>query len=164
MPEVGYELRIGVDVRNDGVFATRAFEETETVMLDVPGCRTASNHSHANQVSLTEWVLEDGLNAKVNHSCDPNCGVRPSGNVDGFEFVARRPIATGEEITFDYAMRNYVIEHFPAACLCGTAECRGLISGWKDLPASRKAMYGELVAPYLLELDRELAIDVSSAV
>ena len=41
-----------------------------------------------------------------------------------FDFVARRPITAGEEITFDYAMRNYVIEHFPPACLCGTELCQ----------------------------------------
>lgn len=156
--DVGYELRVGVDERNDGVFATRGFRAGETVMLGVSGRRTASNHSHANQISLEEWVLEDGLGPKVNHSCDPNCGVRPSADVDGFDFVARRPIAAGEEITFDYAMRNYVIEHFPADCLCASAACRGSIAGWQNLPASRKAAYGELVAPYLLELDRASAI------
>jgi hypothetical protein len=161
MQDDGYELRSGIDDRNDGVFATRAFAEGDTVMLGVAGRRRHTNPSHANQVSLTEYVMETGLGPKVNHSCDPNCGVRPSTHVDGFDFIARRPIADGEELTFDYAMRNYSIDHFPHECLCGSEECRGLITGWRDLPASRKADYGELVAPYLLELDRELAIDVS---
>ena len=72
-----------------------------------------------------------------------------------FDFVARRPIGAGQEVTFDYAMRNLTIDHFPAACLCGAARCRGSVTGWKDLPAARKADYGELVAPYL----RTIAVD-----
>lgn len=163
MHDQGYELRRGIDDRNDGVYATRCFAAGETVMLGVPGRPAAANHSHANQVSLTEWVFEDGLGPKVNHSCDPNCGVRFNAEVDGFDFVALTPIAAGEEITFDYAMRNHVIEHFPRRCLCGAHNCRGTITGWKDLPAERKAAYGELVAPYLRALDRERARDATCA-
>jgi hypothetical protein len=153
MDDADYELRSGVDDRDDGVFATRGFAVGDTVMLGVPGRPAPANHSHANQVSLTQWVFEDGLGAKVNHSCAPNCGVRVNAGVEGFDLVAIAPIAAREEITFDYAMRNYVIEHFPLSCLCGAEECRGRITGWKDLPAERKEAYGGLVAPYLLEAD-----------
>ena len=153
----GCELRTGVDARTDGVYATRDFAVAETVMLGVPGRPAEANHSHANQVSLTEWVFEDGLGPKVNHSCDPTCGVRVSDAVEGFDFVALRPIAAGDEITFDYAMRNYVIEHFPDRCLCGAANCRATITGWMDLAAERKAAYGDLVAPYLLAADAPAA-------
>jgi hypothetical protein len=163
MHDEGNELRTAVDDRNDGVFATRAFAAGDTVMLGVPGRPAPGNHSHANQVSLTEWVFEDGLGPKVNHSCDPNCGVRVNPAVGGFDFVALRPIAAGDELTFDYAMRNYVIEHFPPTCLCGTARCRGRVTGWRDLPAERKAAYGELVAPYLREADRDRAADAAFA-
>jgi hypothetical protein len=65
-------------------------------------------------------------------------------------------IGAGEELTFDYAMRNFTIDHFPAVCLCGAARCRGSITGWKDLPAARKDDYGELVAPYLRTMDDEI--------
>ena len=162
MHDEGCELRIGVDDRNDGVFATRDFATGDTVMRGAPGRPAPANHSHANQVSLTAWVFEEGLGAKVNHSCDPNCGVRVN-EAGGFDFVALEPIAAGAEITFDYAMRNYVIEHFPAVCLCGTDACRGEVTGWKDLPTVRKAAYGDLVAPYLLEADGARMADASFA-
>jgi hypothetical protein len=73
------------------------------------------------------------------------------------DFVARQSIVMGEEITFDYAMRNYSIEHFPGGCLCGADKCRGSVTGWKDLSIERKVDYVGSVAPYLLEIDRELA-------
>jgi hypothetical protein len=34
----------------------------------------------------------------------------------------------------------------------------GSITGWKDLSDERKAAYRGLVAPYLLEIDRETAV------
>ena len=92
------------------------------------------------------WARHGGLGPKVNHSCDPNCGVRLNDG-QAFDFVARRRIGPGQELTFDYAMRNFTIDHFPAVCLCGAARCRGSVTGWKDLPAARKADYGDLVAP-----------------
>ncbi len=97
-----------------------------------------------------------GLVTKVNHSCDPNCGIRL--NFSGaHNFVAREPIVAGQEITFDYAMRNYTVEHFPAHCQCGSRHCRDHITGWKDLPGQRKADYRGFVAPYLPDIDNQCA-------
>ena len=114
-----------------------------------------SNHSHASQVGERRFVLHAGLISKVNHSCLPNCGIKVNGG-GGHDFVAMRTIAEGEEITFDYAMRNHRIEYFPDKCRCGSERCRGSITGWKDLPDSYKLDYEGFVAPYLLEMDSEL--------
>ena len=67
--------------------------------------------------------------------------------------VARQPIVAGQEITFDYAMRNYTVEHFAAHCSCGSRHCRDRITGWKNLPTQRKAGYHGFVAPYLIDID-----------
>jgi uncharacterized protein len=116
----------------------------------------AGNHSHATQVGPSRWALHGGLGPKVNHSCDPNCGVRLN-EAEAFDFVARRAIGRGQELTFDYAMRNFTVDHFPSTCLCGASQCRGSVTGWKDLPEQRKADYGELVAPYLRTMDDDRA-------
>lgn len=146
--EDGVVLRTAHDGTGDGVLATRAFATGETVMVGVLVGELGGNDSHATQVALDRWVRHGGLGPKVNHSCDPNCGVRLNSG-GAFDFVARRPVVAGQELTFDYAMRNYTVEHFPAACLCGAAGCRGRVTGWKDLPAARREDYGDLVAPYL---------------
>ena len=65
----------------------------------------------------------------INHSCDPNCETRL---VDGgVHIYARRAIARGEELCFDY---GYVREarHTPEMlashpCRCGSATCRGTL-------------------------------------
>jgi uncharacterized protein len=155
VPEAeGVELRRTADGKGDGVLATRAFAAGETVMVGFLVGAPTGNDSHATQVGPGRWARHGGLGPKVNHSCDPNCGVRLNDG-QAFDFVARQPIGAGQELTFDYAMRNFTIDHFPTVCLCGAARCRGSITGWKDLPAARKADYGELVAPYVRTMDHE---------
>ncbi|MFI9559332.1 SET domain-containing protein [Nonomuraea endophytica] len=147
-----YELR-STDSKGEGVFATRTFQIGQTVMVGVIDRELDRNHAHASQVSANRFVLHRGLISKVNHSCDPNCGVRLNAG-GAHDYVARQPIAKGQEITFDYAMRNYSVEHFADHCQCGSPRCRDRITGWKDLPAARKADYHGLVAPYLTAIDQ----------
>lgn len=148
---VGYELRATAENKGDGVFATRCFDVGETVMIGMIKRRLAENTSHATQVGRFSYVELGGLGSKVNHSCDPNCGVRLNSS-GAYDLIARRVVVGGDEITFDYAMRNFSIEHFPSRCLCGSKLCRGSVTGWKDLPDERRAAYAGLVAPYLLEI------------
>ena len=128
MTHAGYELSLSGDGRGDGVFATRSFQPGETVMVGEIDRRLPQNHSHATQIGPTEYVQLSGLGSKVNHSCDPNCGIRVN-DAGAPDLVARRNIGAGEEITFDYAMRNYSVEHFPSRCRCGAARCRGTVTG-----------------------------------
>lgn len=76
----------------------------------------------------------------INHSCDPNCGIKGS-----LQIVAMRNIDPGEEVTFDYAISessNYQIQ-----CRCGSAKCRKLITGndWKipELQIRYKGYFSE---------------------
>jgi hypothetical protein len=144
----GVELRTTAD-KGEGIFATRSFPLGETVMVGRIDSELDHNHSRASQVSEHRFVLHGGLIPKVNHSCEPNCGIHLNSS-GAHDLIARQRIAPDEEITFDYAMRNYVVEHFPADCRCGSRRCRGRISGWRDLSAQRKADYHGYVAPYLM--------------
>lgn len=73
-------------------------------------------------------TYEDFINQKVyvNHSCNPNCGMRGE-----ITCVAMRDIMVGEEITQDYGLlddSDYKLE-----CTCGALNCRKIITGqdWK---------------------------------
>ncbi|WP_371621520.1 SET domain-containing protein-lysine N-methyltransferase [Streptomyces sp. NBC_01116] len=151
----GFELR-GTPGKGEGIFATRPFRVGETVMVGVIDRELDRNHSHASQVGAQRFVLHGGLVPKVNHSCEPNCGIRLNAS-GAHDYVARAPIAAGHEISFDYAMRNYAVGYFAAYCRCGSHNCRGRITGWQDLPARRKADYEGFVAPYLIEIDHQAA-------
>ncbi|MDA3901443.1 MAG: SET domain-containing protein [Spirochaetes bacterium] len=139
--------------RGEGVFAVRAIDAGETVMVGEIEKELEENHSHASQIGEDRYVFHAGLISKVNHSCDPNCGIKVNES-GAHDFVAMRDISNDEEITFDYAMRNYGIDYFPKECGCGSEICRGTITGWKDLSQKTKNNYEGFVAGYLLDLDK----------
>ena len=59
----------------------------------------------------------------INHSCDPNLGL-----VAAIRLVARRDIAVGEELTYDYATSDSVpYDEFD--CACASPTCRGTVRG-----------------------------------
>jgi len=149
--ESGYELRKTAG-KGEGIFATRFFTAGEIVMVGRIEKKLDKNHSHASQVGENEYVFHAGLITKVNHSCNPDCGIKLN-ETGAHDFVAMRDININEEINFDYAMRNYGVDYFPKYCKCGSEKCRGTISGWKDLPDETKKNYKGFVAPYLLALD-----------
>jgi SET domain-containing protein len=68
-----------------------------------------------------------------NHSCDPNIGVEGQ-----IVFVALRQIAPGEELTHDWATTDD--DDYSIQCRCGSATCRGMISGkdWQKEDLQRR--------------------------
>ncbi len=147
----GFELR-GTSGKGEGIFATKAFKAGDTVMIGKIEKVLDKNDSHASQVDENKFVRHAGLISKVNHSCNPNCGIKVN-QTGAHDFVAMRDINVDEEISFDYAMRNYSIDHFLMSCECGSENCRSKITGYKDLPEQRKKDYAGFIAPYLLDLD-----------
>ena len=72
-------------------------------------------------------AAEIGDGDYVNHSCEPNAGLRGQ-----IFLVAMRDIIQDEEITFDYAMALSDPD-FRIKCKCGKEKCRKIINGddWK---------------------------------
>ena len=157
--ENGFELRETAG-KGEGIFATRSFQSGEIVMRGIIEKVLDKNDSHASQIGKNKYVRHAGLISKVNHSCNPNCGIQINQG-GGHDFIAMRKINVDEEITFDYAMRNYSIDYFSMSCMCGSGNCRRKITGWKDLPEDRKKAYANFIAPYLLELDLESNLKTS---
>jgi uncharacterized protein len=80
-----------------------------------------------------------------NHSCDPSLW-----HADATTLIARRDIEPGEELTIDYATHTG-IETWTMNCACGSAICRGIVTGrdWR-LPHLQRA-YGHHWSPPLLD-------------
>src|SRR5204863_9281402 len=77
----------------------------------------------------------EGVMMFLNHSCEPNVGVQGT-----TVFVAMREIQPGEELYLDYALIDDGDDRM--ACHCGTASCRGEVSG-RDWPRPElQARYG----------------------
>jgi SET domain-containing protein len=89
----------------------------------------------------------------VNHSCDPNAGMKIQGTTA--ELFAIRDIAPGEEIFFDYST---IIDEddFTMTCLCGSPGCRGKIADGKYLPEDVWKRYEGLgILPEYVRKSRE---------
>jgi len=79
----------------------------------------------------------------INHSCEPNCGMRNASQI-----VTIRDVLKGEELTYDYAMSD-TADYDEFRCGCGTQTCRGTVTGndWK-LP-DIQARYQGYFSPYI---------------
>lgn len=87
---------------------------------------------------------EEAIKIYINHSCEPNCGLRGE-----ITFVAIREIQVDEEITLDYAFLDN--EGYSFWCNCGSKNCRHIITGydWKIKHIQEK--YYPYFASYLKE-------------
>jgi hypothetical protein len=146
-----FELQDSED-RGSGVFTKNFYSKGQVVMMGVMDKIVSINHVGVSQIGEHEYVAPVGFMALVNHSCNPNCGIKVN-ETGAHDYVAMRDIEPGEEVTFDYAMQNYKIGYFPSRCLCGSSECRGTVGGWVDLPEDKRKHYEGYVAPYLLVLN-----------
>lgn len=116
-----------------------------------------------SQTSATTFALQigpdlyigasGGLDDYINHSCEPNAGLRIDGTT--VDLHAIRDIAAGEEITFDYST-TLDEDDFTMACLCGSPSCRKLIGDGKLLPRAVWQRYVELgIIPEYVRRSRE---------
>lgn len=123
------------------MIATRPFGAGE-ILAEVDGVAWREGDGVDDRYSL--WV-EEGLyfdmvdqTRWINHSCDPNAtldvGVSENGDVYA-RILARRPIAAGDELAYDYAFPAHLAE----PCRCGSPLCRGQIIDEDALPAARVA-------------------------
>lgn len=100
---------------------------------------------YAYQCSETHYVCEQGSERFMNHSCDPNTWW-----LDDDTVIARRDIQPGEEITYDYAMTEIVVD-FQMECSCGSPKCRGIITNRDYLIPSWQAEYGDHLPRHTLQ-------------
>ena len=105
---------------------------------------TADLLGHTIQFDTAKWRDSLGIARLINHSCDPNCGIKRR-----FEVVAMRDIAKGEQITWDYEMteRSW---WWRMKCRCGSPECRKVIGSYSRMPARVRRRYKGFISSWLL--------------
>jgi hypothetical protein len=92
-------------------------------------------------------VTQDEREASMlysNHSCDANMGIRGE-----ITFVALRDIRAGEELTHDWCVTDD--DDYAVKCTCGTAKCRGTLTGkdWQRPELQRR--YAGYFSAYLAD-------------
>lgn len=100
---------------------------------------------HAIQVGKTRWRDSKGLARWINHSCEPNCGIKRLNRI-----VAMRPILKGEQITWDYEMTEKS-DWFRMRCKCGYPECRKVIGNYSRMPLRVRRKYRGFISTWLTQ-------------
>jgi hypothetical protein len=125
-----------------GVFAARRFEAGERILRFVGPRTDRSDPIHnsvegANllQVGRETYILPRPKGVFVNHSCNPNAGLRGTRSL-----VALRRIDVGEEIRFDYST-TMDEDFWTMECMCGQPGCRHVIRDFKRLPDAVRERY-----------------------
>ena len=145
-------------VHGIGTYALEDIRAGEQLMWVTGGIVYTPDDWHSGRVRLAgeqynEEQIDDGLLRAtpkslyyyVNHSCDPNM----------LNAIAWRDIAAGTEITTDYAYCEAGSRVILEQCGCGTARCRGRITGddWR-LPELQRRYRGYFT-PYIERLIRQ---------
>jgi uncharacterized protein len=159
-----YDARVEIRpslIQGGGMFARRPIQAGEivaivggTVMTEDEFYAYIATTSRFNATQIGEHLhLVDLIQApetvagSINHSCDSNLWLQ-----DEVTIVARRAIASGEELTLDYALTT-VEPHWQLdqPCQCGTTACRHTIRGtdWQ-LPDVQQRYQGHF-APFINE-------------
>ena len=97
------------------------------------------------QIEKCQWIapLRNNPGWYINHSCNPNSGIKNS-----VQIVAMKNIRRGEEVTFDYSTSEsekgwYLI------CDCENKNCRRIIRSYKSLSTELKLKYRDFISEYL---------------
>lgn len=132
------------------VFATRKIEKGETVAVfdgpiydDLFDGWTKDLLSHAIQIGPSTWRDSLGLARYINHSCEPNCGIKKY-----IYITAMRTILPNEEITWDYEMTEKN-EWWKMRCGCATKSCRKIIGNYKNMPRRVREKYKGYISEWL---------------
>jgi len=125
-----------------GIFANRDLAPGD-VILEIHGPiidfaetkRRGPRECMAIQIGYNRYIDTQAPGVFVNHSCNPNAGVRGDKYL-----VALRPIPKDAEIRFDYST-TMEEQSFTMQCLCGAPDCRKIVRDFSTLPAYVKARY-----------------------
>lgn len=99
--------------------------------------------AHAIQIGPELWRDSVGIARLINHSCDPNCGIKKRTHI-----VAMRPIAAGEQITWDYEMTEKS-DWMRMRCRCGSPLCRKVIGNYNNMPRRIRNKYRGYISSWL---------------
>jgi hypothetical protein len=143
-----------------GAFAGRDFDKGELVVR-ATGEVIPYQTRHSIQIDWDRHLEPDPPARYLNHSCDPNLGIKT--NRYGLpDFVAMRDIEEGEELTWDYAMSEWThyerpdpALEFDLICLCGAKNCRGKMGYYSELPDELKEKYKGFISDYLIRWENE---------
>lgn len=139
------QTRVAPSTIGQGLFADRDYQPGELIMI-LRGPRfgrqdplhETPDGANLLQTGIRSYILLGSPGVYANHSCDPNAGI-----MDNRRMVAIRAIVAGAEIRYDYST-TMDEDYWTMDCLCGAANCRGLVADFRYLPRPLRERYLDL--------------------
>lgn len=133
-------------IANDDIAQGEIIAEFDGDIFEAEKCTDLPKDiaDHAIQFEEHKWKESNGIARFINHSCEPNCGIK-----NLFNLVTMREIKKGGELTWDYDMTedsNWRLE-----CECGTPSCRKVIGAFSLLPLETKEKYRGYISDWLVK-------------
>ncbi len=139
-----------------GVYAQRSFKLGD-FLFSATGRVIAVQTMYSLQIDWDKHLDAYPPARYLNHSCQPNAGVKT--NSQGLpDLYAVRDIAKDEEIRYDYAMTEYrhyerprLELDFDLTCRCGAPGCRGRFGYYAEITPMLKEKYRGFISSYLAD-------------
>lgn len=149
-----------------GVFAAKRYRRGDR-LLPLRGRAAFKADRYSIQVGIDQHLhpgyATNGAHAEVspwkflNHSCDPNLEI----DLEAKCFRARREIAEGEELSFNYLTTEWEMAS-PFECICGSRSCYGMIQGFRHLSREEQERLLPATAPHIRLLFEALKLGDSA--
>ncbi len=124
-----------------GVISYKSFREGDLVAV-MNGERITDIRQHSLQIEPGLHLHDTHFSGYFLHSCSPNVYL----DMDSMRITAIRDIEPGDYILMDYAQTEDVLyKQFP--CSCGSANCRGWITGNKQEIDESDPLYMRFIQP-----------------
>lgn len=137
--------------KGKGVFTTKNFRAGDFVCV-LSGERMTSKKIDARidageetcddplQISRRMYIDLDELPRTINHSCNPNCGIKRENKL-----YALRDIFSDEELSYDYSTTVPKYKSWwKMRCHCHSKNCRGVISSYDKISKEQLRVYMKL--------------------
>jgi uncharacterized protein len=136
-------------IHGEGVFAKKDLKKGEIIFILKGPYKTHSILTKKELLTFPNWIGVDHLiwvdpelpADKINHSCEPNVGVRGQKL-----FCAMRNIKKNEELVFDYSITEESV--WQMNCDCRTRHCRRVVGSIFSLPRNTFNKYLPFIPSY----------------
>ncbi len=144
-PIAGKGVSAGENIKRGEVVQTFKGKE-KTHVVENKKDSVSDSYTNWLGVGRNKWIEVGYPLQYVNHSCNPNCGIKGKVTI-----VALKNIKKDEEITIDYSITE-CDDLWEMKCKCGEKICRKIIKSVQFMPEDQFEKYLPYVPTYFKNL------------